>query len=155
MFVRLMAKMSDPFLDQWINIKFCVKLGKNASNNCAMLFEAYGGEGMKKSIVLEWQKRFKERCENCSSLCSISRVLFALNSMHKAKQSTKLTSLYGNIEADTWRCAQKKSWTLAQWLNFPPWQCSSSQGALCQAVLGPKLDYWNGIPTLFPWFCSE
>jgi len=25
----------------------------------------------------------------------------------------------------------------------------------CQAVSGPKIDYWNGTPTLFPWFGSE
>jgi hypothetical protein len=29
-----------------------VKLGKNASDTCAMLFEAYGGEAMKKSSIL-------------------------------------------------------------------------------------------------------
>jgi hypothetical protein len=43
--------MSDQFLEQWINIKFCVKLGKNASDTCAMLSEAYEGEAMKKSSV--------------------------------------------------------------------------------------------------------
>jgi hypothetical protein len=34
----------------------------------------------------------------------------------------------------------KKAWTLAQRLGSPPWQCSSSQGGLCQAVSGPKID---------------
>jgi len=29
--------MSDQFLEQGINIKFCMKLGKNASDTCAML----------------------------------------------------------------------------------------------------------------------
>jgi hypothetical protein len=37
-----------------------VKLGKNASDTCAMLSEAYGGEAMKISSVLEWHKWFKE-----------------------------------------------------------------------------------------------
>jgi len=37
-----------------------VKLGKNASNTCSMLSEAYGGEAMKMSSVFEWQKGFKE-----------------------------------------------------------------------------------------------
>jgi hypothetical protein len=36
-----------------------VKLGKNASNTCAMLPEAYGGEDMKISSVSDWHKRFK------------------------------------------------------------------------------------------------
>jgi hypothetical protein len=34
-FPRLVAKMSDRFLEQRINIKCCVKLGKNASDTCA------------------------------------------------------------------------------------------------------------------------
>jgi hypothetical protein len=37
-----------------------VKLGKNASDTCAVLTEAYGGEDMKKSSVFEWHKWFKE-----------------------------------------------------------------------------------------------
>jgi hypothetical protein len=52
--------MSDRFLDQRINIKFCVKLGKNASDTCAMLSDAYGGEAMKKLSVFGLHKRFKE-----------------------------------------------------------------------------------------------
>jgi hypothetical protein len=37
-----------------------VELGKNASDTCALLSEAYGGEAMKKSSVFEWHKWFKE-----------------------------------------------------------------------------------------------
>jgi hypothetical protein len=36
-FVRLVANMSDRFLQQRINNEFCVKLGKNESDTCAML----------------------------------------------------------------------------------------------------------------------
>jgi hypothetical protein len=50
--------MSDQFLEQHINIK-CVKLGKNADNACAVLFEACGSV-KEESSVLEWHKRFKE-----------------------------------------------------------------------------------------------
>jgi hypothetical protein len=52
--------MSDRFLEQRINIKFCVKLRWNASDTCGMLFEAYGDQVMKKSGVLEWHKRFEK-----------------------------------------------------------------------------------------------
>jgi hypothetical protein len=41
-----------------------VKLGKNASDICAMLSEAYGGETVKKSTGFEWHKLFKEGLEN-------------------------------------------------------------------------------------------
>jgi hypothetical protein len=52
--------MSEWFLEQQINIKFCVKLGKNASDTCAVLSETFGGDTMKKSHVLEWHKQLKE-----------------------------------------------------------------------------------------------
>jgi hypothetical protein len=41
-----------------------VKLGKNASDTCAVLSEAYGGEATKKSSVSELRKLFKEGREN-------------------------------------------------------------------------------------------
>jgi hypothetical protein len=51
---------------------------------------------------------------------------------------------------------RKEARILAQRLDSPPWQCSSSQGALCQTVSGKKKkDYWNGTPALFPWFGSK
>jgi hypothetical protein len=43
--------MSYPYLEQQINVKFCVKLGKNPSDTYAILSEATGGEGMKNSSV--------------------------------------------------------------------------------------------------------
>jgi hypothetical protein len=52
------------YLEQGIDIKFCAKLGKNASHTCALLSEACGREAMKKSSVSEWHKRFKEGPEN-------------------------------------------------------------------------------------------
>jgi hypothetical protein len=49
-FLRLVAKMSDRFLEKRIIIKFCVKLGKNASYTCAMLSEACGDK-IRKFVV--------------------------------------------------------------------------------------------------------
>jgi hypothetical protein len=39
--------MNDQFLEQQINITFCVKLGKNSSYTYTMLSKAYGEEAMK------------------------------------------------------------------------------------------------------------
>jgi hypothetical protein len=36
-FLRLVAKTTDRFLEKRINIKFCVKLGKVEKDTCAML----------------------------------------------------------------------------------------------------------------------
>jgi len=41
-FLSLVAKISDWFLERRINVKFYVKLGKNASDTCTMFSEAYG-----------------------------------------------------------------------------------------------------------------
>jgi hypothetical protein len=43
--------MSDRYLEQRINSKFYVQLGKNASDTCEMHSETYVGEDMKKSNV--------------------------------------------------------------------------------------------------------
>jgi hypothetical protein len=44
--------MSDKNLEQRINFKFCVKIGKIASETLALLTVAYVEYGMKKSSVL-------------------------------------------------------------------------------------------------------
>jgi len=47
-------------LEQRINVKFCVKLGRNASDSCAMISEAYGGEAVESVDCFECHKRFSE-----------------------------------------------------------------------------------------------
>jgi hypothetical protein len=59
-FLGLVAKMSDQFLEQRNNVKFCVKIGNNANDTYAVLSGTYGGECMRKSNVSEWHKQFKE-----------------------------------------------------------------------------------------------
>jgi transposase len=56
--------MSDKLLEKCINIKFCAKLGKSASETLQILTEAYGADAMIKSSVYEWHKRFKEGRED-------------------------------------------------------------------------------------------
>src|SRR5215469_4581081 len=58
------GKMSDKNLEQRKNIKFCVKIGKSASETLALLTVACGEYGMKKSSVFEWHRRFKEGRED-------------------------------------------------------------------------------------------
>jgi hypothetical protein len=40
-------------------MKFCVKIGKSASETLALLTVAYGEYTMKKSSVFEWHRQFK------------------------------------------------------------------------------------------------
>jgi hypothetical protein len=57
-------KNSNKNLEQQINIKFCVKIGKSASETLALLTVAYGEYAMKKSDVFELHRRLKEGRED-------------------------------------------------------------------------------------------
>jgi hypothetical protein len=46
--------VSDKNVEQRINIKICVKIGKRVSETLALLTVAYGEYGMKKSSVFKW-----------------------------------------------------------------------------------------------------
>jgi hypothetical protein len=56
--------MNDKNLEQLINIKFCVKIGKSASQKLVLLTVAYDEYAMKKSRVFEWHRRFKKGRED-------------------------------------------------------------------------------------------
>jgi hypothetical protein len=56
--------MRDKNLEQRINIKFQLKIGKSASETLALLRVAYGEYAMKKSNVFEWHRRCKEEQED-------------------------------------------------------------------------------------------
>jgi hypothetical protein len=45
--------------EQCINIKFCAKLGKNASETLQLLTEAYGADTMKSQVFLSGIKGLK------------------------------------------------------------------------------------------------
>jgi hypothetical protein len=51
------GKISDKNLEKQINIKFCVKIGKSASETLVLLTVAYGEYAVKKSSVFEWRRR--------------------------------------------------------------------------------------------------
>jgi hypothetical protein len=48
--------MTDPFSEHRINLKFCVKLEKNANDTWA---DAYGGEAMKTQVFLSGKNSSK------------------------------------------------------------------------------------------------
>jgi hypothetical protein len=63
--------------------------------------------------------------------------------------------LCGNIEVITWRFALKKGLDFGPSTGFSSMTVFQITGALCQAVSGTKIYYWNGTTTLLPWFGSE
>ena len=51
-------------LEERYAIKFCLKLGKNATETYGMLQTAFGASCMNRARVFEWHKRFKEARES-------------------------------------------------------------------------------------------
>ena len=51
-------------LEEWYAIKFCFKLGKNATETYGMFQTAFGASCMNRASVFEWHKRFKEGRES-------------------------------------------------------------------------------------------
>ena len=47
-------------VEQRVNVKFCVKLGKSATETYDMLKNVYGDECLSRTQVFEWFKRFKK-----------------------------------------------------------------------------------------------
>ena len=56
--------MQSDTLEELYAIKFCFKLGKNATETNRMLQTAFGPFCMNRASVFEWHKRFKEGRES-------------------------------------------------------------------------------------------
>ncbi|XP_060833661.1 protein GVQW3-like [Rhopalosiphum padi] len=52
--------MPDEKIQQRINLKFLVKLGKSATESFNLLTEVYGDSVLSRPRVFEWHKRFRE-----------------------------------------------------------------------------------------------
>ena len=60
--------MSDKNLEQRINIKFYVNIGKSTSETLALLTVAYGEYAMKKSSVFEWHRQSRKGEKMCKTI---------------------------------------------------------------------------------------
>ena len=58
------SKKQSDTLEERYAIKFCFKLGKNATGTYGMLHTAFGLYCMNRASVFEWHKRFKEGRES-------------------------------------------------------------------------------------------
>ena len=56
--------MQSDTLEERYAIKFCFKLGKNATETYGMFQTAFGPSCMNRASVFEWHKRFKEGTES-------------------------------------------------------------------------------------------
>jgi len=68
-FLCFVAKMSDPFLEQRINIKFCVKLVRNVTDTCAILSEVCEGEVIKCQAIQQEVQKFSRQQQHRWAKC--------------------------------------------------------------------------------------
>ena len=62
--ISKMQSVHEDTLEEWYAIKFCFKLGKNATEMYGMLQTAFRPSCMNQVSVFEWHKRFKEGMES-------------------------------------------------------------------------------------------
>ena len=62
--ISKMQSVREDTLEERYIIKFCFKLGKNATETYEMLQTAFGASCMNRASVYEWHKRLKEGRES-------------------------------------------------------------------------------------------
>jgi hypothetical protein len=96
-------------------------LANNASDTCAVLSMAYGGEALKESNVFKWHKLFKEGCKKVEdderSGCPRS---YRTNEMVEKVQNLVHSNRLSSIRAMTAMKKSEKVCTLAQQLDSLP-----------------------------------
>jgi len=92
-----------------------------------------------------WQKKWLSKISQNQRKCW-KNLVWSVRHLSNTAMAVQL-----NLEKET----VQNTWTMAQWLDSPPWQCSSSKCTLYKAVSGPKINYWNGKPILFHWCSSD
>ena len=62
-------------LEERYTIKFCFKLGKNATETYGMLQTAFGASCTNRASVFEWYKRFKEGRESVRDVGTVHTII--------------------------------------------------------------------------------
>ena len=86
------SKMQSDTLEERYAIKFCSKLGKNATETYGMRHTAFRPSWINRALVFEWHKRFKEGPESVrdDERCGRSK---ELNTLELIGQRVRVTML--------------------------------------------------------------
>jgi hypothetical protein len=100
--------MSDKNLEQRINVKFCVKIGKSASEKLTLLTATYGEYAMKKSNVFEWHRRLKEGREDVQDdpRNGQPKTQLADANVDRVRTNSESTVLFGSADKFTGICSK-------------------------------------------------
>ena len=116
--ISKMQSRREDTLEERYAIKFCFKLGKNATETYGMLQAAFGASCINRASVCEWHKRFKEgresvrddeRCGRSKEVRTPELIGQIKNFMDKDLRVHSLMSvweLYTQLFARNWRCGK-------------------------------------------------
>ena len=114
-------------LEKRYAIKFCFKLGKNATETYGMLQTAFRSSCMNRASVFEWHKRFKEDRESVGMMRGVEGVRKSIHQSWLAKRlglGLLCWGFKGVLEEIPW---EEASTLQIGSVAFPPGQCTSPQ----------------------------
>ena len=151
-------------LEEQYAIKFCFKLGKNATETYGMLQTAFGPSCMNRTSVFEWHKRFKEgresvrddeRCGRSKEVRTpklIGQIKNFMDKDHRVSIETISAQLDVSVgTVHTIICKELKTWKIC--VNFVPrvliletdYLTKMSIKTVCHPTYSPDLapcDFW-------------
>ena len=126
------SKMQSDTLEERYAIKFCFKLGKNATETYRMLQTAYWPSCMNRASVSEWFKRFKKGME---SVRDDERCGGVRKSVHQSWQAKGLGLLCWGCKGVEEEIPSEEASTLQIGsVAFPPRQCIGPQRQYCHIL---------------------
>ena len=130
------SKMQWGHLEEWYAIKFCFKLGKNATEMYGMLQTAFGASCMNWASVFEWHKRFKEGRESVRDDEGVGGVRKSIHQSWLAKElGLGLGLLCWGFKGVQEEIPLEEASTLQIGsVAFPPWQFTSPQLHPCHRL---------------------
>ena len=128
------SKMQSDTLEERYTIKFCFKLGKNATKTNWILQTAFRPSCMNRASVFEWHKRFKEGKESVGMMRDLRGVRKSIHQSWLAKGLGLglLCWCFKGVQEEIPR--EEASTLQIGSVAFPPGQCTSPQLHPCHRL---------------------
>ena len=135
-------------LEERYAIKFCFKLGKNATKTYEMLQTAFGPCCLSQASVFEWHKRFKEGRESVrdDERCGRSRKSIHQSWLAKGLGSGLLCWGFKGVQEEI--PSEEFSTLQIASVAFPPGQCTSPQLHPCHRLFDQDGHQDSSSPSL-------
>ena len=134
------SKMQSDTLEERYAIKFCFKLGKNATETYGMLQTAFGASCMNRPSVFEWHKRLKEDRESVRDDERCGRIRKSLHQSWLPKGLGLGLLCWGFKGVQEEIPSEEASTLQIGSVSFPPGQYTSPQLHPCH-----RLFDWDGL----------